>query len=428
MMEHAVKRNLYLFVPAKMIAVLGSSIYSFAIGLYILSQTGSALNFSITLLMGSIPRIVLSPLAGTVADRFDRKKIIIATDFACAAWLGIVFFLFTFVTKEIWLLYLATAVLTSLNTFYSTAVTSTIYNMVGPDHLQKAMSLNQTAISLSTILGPVLGGALFGLFPVNSFMAINIAAFTISGIFSLFINYHLFAEKKEKEKSKGFFHDLKEGFTYVKNESFIKSIVFFAIGLNFWFAAAPIALPYIVMVVRKMPSYQLGIIEGAFSIGTLLLAVILTVRPEIKRKDRAILGGVAGMSIIIILFGLPSLPAAAGISNSFIFIYMIVLALIMSSLGMVINMPIFVLLQKKTPDELRGRVMSLLEAGAGGMMPIGLILFGFLFEKVPAWLLMGVSGGCVLLLVAYHFYKRTFATHLEETKTEETPVPAHSGT
>ncbi|WP_059171526.1 MFS transporter [Bacillus sp. FJAT-27445] len=426
-MQHAVKRNLFLFVPAKMIAVLGSSIYSFAIGLYILDQTGSSLNFAITLLMGSIPRIVLSPFAGTVADRFDRKKIIIVTDFACAAWLGIVFALFTFVTKEIWLLYLAAAVLTSLNTFYSTAVSSTIYNMVGPDHLQKAMSLNQSAASLSTILGPVLGGAMFGFFPVNSFMAINIVAFTISGIFSLFINYHLFAENKEKKESSSFFQDLKHGFNYVKNESFIKSIVFFAIVLNFWFAVTPIALPYIVMIVRKMPSYQLGIIQGAFSVGTLLLAIILSIRPEIKRKDRAILGGVAGMSITLILFGLPSLPSAAGIPNSFIFIYMVILALITSSLAMIINMPIFVLLQKKTPDELRGRVMSLLEAGAGGMMPIGLILFGFLFEKVPAWLLMGVSGCCVLLLVVYHFFKKTFSAHLEEPETQPRTVPVQSG-
>ncbi|RHW34851.1 MFS transporter [Neobacillus notoginsengisoli] len=426
-MEQAVKRNLFLFVPAKLIAILGSSIYSFAIGLYILNQTGSSLNFAITLLMGSVPRIVLSPLAGTVADRFDRKKIIIVMDFACAIWLGFILFLFTTVTQEIWLLYAATAVLTTFNTFYSTAVTSTVYNMVGPDHLQRAMSLNQSAASLSNILGPMLGGALFGFMPISSFMAINIVAFTISGVFSLFIRYNLYAGQKDDSESTGFFEDLKQGFVYVKNETFIKHLILFAIWLNFWYAAAPIALPYIVLIVRKMPAYQLGVIEGAFSIGTLLIALILSVRPEIKNKERAILGGVTGMSVILILLGFPSLPAVAGIPNSLIFVYLIVLVLINSSLGMVVNMPIFVLLQKKTPDKLRGRVMALLEAGASGMVPIGLILFGVLFEKMPVWFILAVCGFCVLTLVTYHVLKKTFTHHLQEENEDAPPLPARTG-
>ncbi|ALC92579.1 hypothetical protein AM500_24635 [Bacillus sp. FJAT-18017] len=421
-MKQAVKRNLFLFVPAKMVAVLGSSIYGFAIGLYILEQTGSSLNFAITLLMSALPRVLLSPVAGALADRYDRKKIIIFSDFGCAIWLGIILVLFTFVTQDIWLLYIASAILTTLNTFYSNAVTSTIFNMVGPDNIQKAMSLNQSAASMSAILGPVLGGAFFGFMPITTFMAINIAAFSISGILSLFIRYNLFAEKKDLTERTGFFQDLKEGFIYVRNEPFIKHLIFFAIWLNFWFTAFPVALPYLVLVVRNMPSYQLGIIEGSFSVGTLLMALILSVRPEIKKKEFAILSGITGMSIALILMGLPSLPVASGIPNTAIFIYLIALVLISSSLSMVINMPIFVLLQKKTPDELRGRVMSLLETGASGMTPVGLILFGVLFEILPAWMLMAISGAAILLLVTYHVWKKTFSRYLREDS-----VPAQSG-
>ncbi|OCA89335.1 hypothetical protein A8F94_23565 [Bacillus sp. FJAT-27225] len=426
-MEQAVKRNLFLFVPAKMVAVLGSSIYSFAIGLYILDQTGSSLNFAITLLMSTLPRVLLSPFAGALADRYDRKKIIIFSDFACAIWLGIIFFLFTFVTKDIWLLYVAAAVLNTFNTFYSNAVTSTIYNMVGPDNLQRAMSLNQSAASLSTILGPVLGGAFFGFMSVTSFMVINIVAFSISGLLSLFIRYNLFAEKRIHAVKTGFFQDFKEGFVYVKNEAFIKHLIFFAIWLNFWFTAFPIGLPYLVLIVRKMPSYQLGIIEGFFSAGTLLLALFLSVRSEIKRKEFAILGGVSGMSVALILIGLPSIPAASVVPNSLIFIYLIILVLVSSSLSMIINMPIFVLLQKKTPDELRGRVMSLLETGASGMAPIGFVLFGLLFERVPAWILMAVCGTAILLLVAYHVWNKTFTHYLREEEPQGSPFSVQAG-
>ncbi len=199
-MEAQIKRNITLFLSGKLTAVLGSSIYGFAIGLYILSETGSSLNFAITLILSALPRILLSPFAGALSDRWDRKKIIIISDFACAVWLIAIFLLYLLVTQEIWLLYTATAVLSILNTFYSAAVTSAIYNMVGPDTLQKAMSLNQAAASSSSILGPVLGGVFFGIFHLSVFMLINIIAFTVSGITSLLIQYNLFAEKKKDQK------------------------------------------------------------------------------------------------------------------------------------------------------------------------------------------------------------------------------------
>ena len=195
-MEQQIRRNLTLFVPGKVAAVLGSSIYGFAVGLYILEETGSSLNFAITILMSTLPRLLLAPIAGALADRWDRKKIIIFTDFACAVWLALILLLYVNVTQSLWLLYTATAVLTSLNTFYSTAVTSTIYNMVGPDHLQKALSLNQAAASLSSILGPVLSGALFGVISIHYFMGITVITFTLSGIASTLINYNLFSKKK----------------------------------------------------------------------------------------------------------------------------------------------------------------------------------------------------------------------------------------
>lgn len=159
-MPNSVKRNITLFLTGKLTAVLGSSIYGFAIGLFILEETGSSLNFSITLLVSVLPRIVLAPIAGTLSDRWDRKKIIIISDFACSIWLLFIFIIFTSFDQQIWLLFLATFILNSLNTFYSTAVTSAIPNMVGLEYIQKAMSLNQAAVSISTILGPVLGGVL----------------------------------------------------------------------------------------------------------------------------------------------------------------------------------------------------------------------------------------------------------------------------
>ena len=68
-------KNMILYFTGSFLSNVGSGIYSFAIGLYILKITGSALNFALSMALGIVPRIILSPVAGTIADKFDRKKL-----------------------------------------------------------------------------------------------------------------------------------------------------------------------------------------------------------------------------------------------------------------------------------------------------------------------------------------------------------------
>ncbi|WP_210364030.1 MFS transporter [Bacillus sp. REN3] len=419
-MEKAVKRNLIFFLLGKVTAVLGSSIYAFAIGLYILSETGSSLNFAITLILSILPRILLAPIAGTISDRFDRKKIIISSNFCSTVWLVAALLVFTFLSNEIWILYAATAGLGILNTFYSIAVTSSIYNMVGPDHLQKAMSLNQAAISLSAILGPVLGGVFFGIFPITTFMGLNILTFLLAAIVSILIDYNLFSDKKKPEKQTSMVEDMKQGIVYLKQQPFLFYLILISIWLNFWFAVFPVALPYLVLTIRKMSSIQLGIIEGSFSAGMMILALYLSARKEIKRKEQSIMLGILLLSIVLISLGLPDFQSFASISNDFLFGYFIILVLLLSAGIMFINMPVMVLLQKNTPDEYRGRVMSLLETGSSVMTPVGFILFGYLLEKVPVWSLLGLCGLCLLLIVPYLYRGNVFLDLLRKEAQQET--------
>lgn len=407
-METAVKKNLILFLTSKVTAVLGSSIYAFAIGLYILAETGSSLNFAFTLVLSILPRILLAPIAGTLSDRLDRKKLIITSNFASAIWLGGVLLTFTFVSQEIWILYVSTAGLSVINTFYTIAVTSSIPNMVGPDNLQKAMSLNQAAISLSTILGPVLGGVFFGIFQINLFMGLNMLTYLISAIASIMIQYNLYSSKASRKKDASLSEDLKQGVSYIKAQPFLFHLVVISIWLNFWFAVFPVAMPYLVLTVKGMSSIQLGIIEGAFSIGMMVLALVLSARKEIRRKEFSIIGGIIVLSFILILMGVPAITPLMGISDGVVFIYLIALVLGLAAAIMLINMPVTVLLQRNTPDEYRGRVMSLLETGSSAMTPLGFILFGFLLEKMPVWILLGVCGISLLSLVMYLYREKMF--------------------
>ena len=74
-------RNIYLFASGKAVSILGSSIFSFAIGLYVLKLTGSALNYAMTLMLSVIPMVVISPIAGVIADRVSKKWLVSGMDF-----------------------------------------------------------------------------------------------------------------------------------------------------------------------------------------------------------------------------------------------------------------------------------------------------------------------------------------------------------
>ncbi|WP_423409391.1 MFS transporter [Heyndrickxia sp. MSNUG] len=419
-MDRAVKKNLILFLTGKVTAVLGSSIYAFVIGLYILAETGSSLNFAFTLVLGILPRILLAPIAGTLSDRLDRKKLIISSNIASAVWLCGVLAVFTLATQELWILYVSTAGLSVINTFYTIAVTSSIHNMVGQDNLQKAMSLNQAAISLSAILGPVLGGVFFGIFQINLFMGLNIITYIISAIASILIKYDLYANKASLKKQVSLSEDLKNGVSYIRSQRFLFHLVVISVWLNFWFAVFPVAMPYLVLTVRGMSSTHLGIIEGAFSVGMMVLALVLSARKEIKRKEFSIMGGIVLLSSILILIGVPAFPSIIEMGNQIIFIYLIALVLFLAAAIMFINMPVTVLLQKNTPDEYRGRVMSLLETGSSAMTPLGFILFGFLLEKMPVWILLGVSGLSLVSLVMYLYREKMFLKLLRKEVQDKT--------
>ncbi|MEK5104976.1 MFS transporter [Cytobacillus sp. FSL M8-0252] len=408
----AIKKNLVLFLLAKVVIVFGSSIYSFAIGLYVLAVTGSAVNFSITLLLTILPRIILAPLAGTLSDRWNRKRIIITTNFACALWIAVICGLFIFVTQDIWLLYLATCVLSIINTFYSSAVMSSIYNMVGPDFLQKAMSLNQAVASFSVILGPILGGILFGLLPLSSFMLINICGFFLSGIASLFINYYLFVEKTEKQQVGTIQTELRAGLSYVKKQTLLRQLIFMSIWVNFWFAVFPVALPYLVLTIRQMPTYQFGLIEGSFAVGMLVMSTILSLKAEMKNKSFSIGIGMVCLGILLMLIGMPQLIE---ISNQVVFVYLIGIVLLLAAAIMIINIPVMVLIQKSTKDEYRGRVMAILETGASAATPLGYILFGLFLEWWPIWVIMLVSGGSIICMILYHTRNKQFFNLLKQT-------------
>lgn len=388
-------RNIILMMIGKMTSLLGAGIYTFAMGLYVLKTTGSGMGFAITLVCGSLPRMICGPIAGAVADRVNRKWLVIGTDLLSSLTMLSMFILATIFGPSLLFIYISAALLSICASFYSVALTSSIPSLVDEARIQKASALNQTAASLSNILAPIIGGVVYGFFSIKSFFLLNSITFFLAVILQLFIVFDLY--KKEMAESKEhFLTSIKEGFSYVKRQHEIYGLMKIAVGVNFFASALFVSLPYIIVQNLHLSSKQLGVVEGMLAVGMLIGAIALSVRKEVNNPFRSVYIGLflfAGLSLCTVFPLVVTIPKVAS------FIYYIAFMMLTGISMMVVNIPMQVHLQKTTDPSYLGRVFGLLETISTAIAPLGMIVYGLLLDMLPTSIVMMTLGGGLLLVV-----------------------------
>ncbi|QWG49928.1 MFS transporter [Bacillus mycoides] len=388
-------RNIILMMIGKMTSLLGAGIYTFAMGLYVLKTTGSGMGFATTLICGSIPRMICGPIAGAVADRVNRRWLVIGTDLLSSLTMLIMFILATIFGPSLLFIYVSAALLSICASFYSVSLTSSIPNLVDEERIQKASALNQTASSLSNILAPIIGGVVFGFFSIKTFFLLNSITFFLAAIVQLFIVFDLY--KKELAESKEhFLTSIKEGFSYVKRQHEIYGLMKIAVGVNFFASALFVSLPYIIIKNLHLSSKQLGVVEGMLAVGMLIGAIVLSVRKEVNNPFRSVYIGLflfAGLSLCTVFPLLVIIPKVAS------FIYYITFMILTGISMMVVNIPMQVHMQKTTDPNYLGRVFGLLETISTAIAPLGMIVYGLLLDMLPTSIVMMTLGGGLLLVV-----------------------------
>lgn len=388
-------RNIILMMIGKVTSLLGAGIYTFAMGLYVLKTTGSGVGFAMTLICGSIPRVVCGPIAGAVADRVNRRWLIIGMDLLSSLTMITMFILSTIFGPSLLFIYISAALLSICASFYSVSFTSSIPNLVDVERIQKASALNQTADSLSRILAPIIGGIIFGLFSITSFFLLNGITFFLAVIVQLFIKFDLYKKEVEQDKAH-FLTSIKDGFLYVKQQQEIYGLMKIALWVNFFSSALFVALPYIIVQNLHLTSKQLGTVEGMLAVGMLIGAFVLSVRKEMNNPFRSIYISLllfASLSLCTVFPLIVTIPKAAS------FIYYIVFMLLSGVSMIAVNIPMQVHIQKTTDPGYLGRVFGLLETIATAIAPLGMILFGFLLDMLPTSIVMLTLGVGLLLVV-----------------------------
>ncbi|HDR7622532.1 MULTISPECIES: MFS transporter [Bacillus] len=395
-------RNICLYSIAKTVSIFGSSIYSFALGLYVLQITGSALNFAITLILGTIPMIVMNPFAGVIADKVDKKKLVICMDLLSGCLLITVYILSSYYGLNLFIVYTTTFLMTVFTTFFGIGLEAAKPNIVSKERLMSINSISKIIDSVSLILGPMLGGIVFAVFDIKIFIIINGISFILSGISILFIHFKLFEFNINEEYPKrriNFIKDIKEGFSYLIEKESLKNTFRILISLNFFLGfAVTVPLPYIINTVLNLSSKQFGIIQGTFPVG-MIIGAILVKKITNRFSYSYLLKKLSSMlAVFMIISGIPVLFKSFEVND---FVYVITYCVVMFFLGLIIaliDIPLIYFMQKEIPDEYRGRVLSIGLSIGKMMQPIALALSGLLLNYIPAYTLP-ITGGIVFLIL-----------------------------
>lgn len=408
-------RNICLYSIAKTVSIFGSSIYSFALGLYVLQITGSALNFPITLILGTIPMIVMNPFAGVIADKVDKKKLVVCMDLLSGCLLITVHIVSSYYGLNLFIIYTTTFLMTGFTTFFGIGLEAAKPNIVSKERLMSLNSISKIIDSISLILGPMLGGIVFAVFDMKTFIIINGISFILSAISILFINFKLCEQNINEEcsiREIHFIKDIKEGCSYLMERESLKNTFRILISFNFFLGlAVTVPLPYIINTVLNLSSKQFGLIQGTFPIGMIVGAIIvkkITNRFSYSNLLKKISFMVA---IFMIVSGVPVLCKSIEMNN---IVFVPMYCTIMFFLGLMIaliDIPLIYFMQKEIPDEYRGRVLSIGLSLGKMMQPIALILSGLLLNHIPAYALPIGGGIAFLILNQAYSNKLNFEIH-----------------
>ena len=389
--------HLWTFLISKLMGSLGAGVYAFGMSMFILSVTGSSLSFATNILLSILPRTLIAPIAGVIGDRVPRKLLVIGGQTGIVLTMaGLLSYTLAF-DISVTAIYVATVFNSIFGTFSGLAFTSSIANLVDEARLQKAMSFNHMAYSVAGIGGPIVGGLLFGFVSMEVFLVIYLVSQLIALSLESTMNFNLYKKvvKTVAEKKETMVESFKGGIAYIKQKPLLIALLSTSFGLNFFFTSLSVGGDFALLTIIKLSTEQIGFTEATGGIGVIVASIFFASTKAVKNPLLLSKYAILGMSSLVILAALPiylNLPKTGN------FIYYVFLMFSFGVTNIMANMPIGVLFQKTIDDEYRSRVLSILETISMSLMPLATLVYGVLFDFLPAEYIFIFSGLCLIVL------------------------------
>lgn len=356
----------------QLISLLGSSLTGFALGLWVLEHTGSVTQFAMISVCTVVPSLVVSPVAGALVDRWDRRWIMLVSEMGGGTITLLLALLLQANRLFIWEINVATSLISTLAAFQWPAFIAAIALLVPKEQLANASGLVQMAQGVAKMVAPVLAGVMISakVLGIESVLAVDAASYAFGSLMLLLVRFPQVAYAPDAAaRPRSLLGEIHEGWTYLLSKPGLVALMVFLTAVNLvvgmvMVLASPLILSF-------ADATTLGKVMSTAGVGMLAGSVLITIWGGPKHRMLGVCGFLLLSGLALIPAGLPASTVLIG-GGAFLFMFGV----------SVINGCIRTCLQCKIAPEMQGRVFATTGMLASSAMPLAFGISGPLADRI----------------------------------------------
>lgn len=396
--EKLFTRNFTLLILGQVSSLTGNYTLKFALSMYVLEQTGSASIFAGMLSAALLPTVLLSPFGGILADRANRKHIMVALD-ALSGLSVLAAGLLLPLGRELWVIGALLVLLSVLAAFESPTVQACVPQMVSPQNLVQGNAVVSQVSAVTSLVTPFLGSLFYTAFGIGPVFAAAVVCFWLTALLECMI--HLEYQKPPRTAGIGAIvrEDLAVSAHFLRREQpdILKLLLLAALAGMFVSGTAVVGFPYLVRTVLGLSATYYGAAESAMGAAAILGSLCAgLLGKKLRVRDMAAIFLSFGLSLFPI--GLSFLLPVGTMARYGVLLFFFCVC----QLGVCIfSTYAITLIQQRTPEQLMGKVMSCVFTLSMCAQPVGQMVYGALFDCFSDsvyWVL--IPTGVLICLIA----------------------------
>lgn len=421
-------RDYILLVMGQGLSLFGSMMLRFAMSMWVLDETGSATVFASVLAAAIVPTILISPFGGVLADRVNRRTIMVALDassgllvLAAASWFAVQDGGFSIIA--VGALMVSLSVLSAFETPTVQAALPQLLRGSGEAVIRRGMAVINQVQQLSSLLPSFIGGALYGLIGIGPLLGVTIACFFCTAALECFIRLEPPQKNEPREPippamdharsdhstphpdgtettpsgtARGWISDIAAALRFLTHErpNILRLMLLASVINLFAVGYSAVGFPFMIRTVLGFDAAVYGICDGIIGIAAVIGAILAGLFAAALTIDR-MPTAMAALGAVILPAGVGFLLPLGNMAKLIVLVSSCCLVSLACSFTNIIAIPA---IQIRTPETMTGKVMSLLASFATCTQPLGQMLYGWLYDTAaPEWILVGTAAAILML-------------------------------
>jgi MFS transporter, DHA3 family, macrolide efflux protein len=370
----------------QLVSQIGDRFYAIALAVWIAAKTGSPAAMALFLVASILPGLLAGPLGGAIADRSNRKTMLVAADFVRGLVVAAVAVLSSRGSLELWEVVAAAAVISMASGFFNPTLSASIPSIVGEEPLAEANSLSQLGGGVTAVLGPACGAIVLGFFGYPAVFACNAISFLSSGALiavSRLPSPHIERKRSTMRKS------LAEGMGYAARSRIILVALAAVAAAHFAVGVVSVSAPFLARGLIGDLAKNLGFFEAFLGLG--MIAGSLALARLGLSKTRSLFGALSLLGFGVASMGMASLLHVASGPAYFASAFAVGMAVAAASISWT------TILQCSVAEDMRGRVFGLSTTVGNATLPLAMAAAGLSLGRLSLGVVLASAGIPILL-------------------------------